>query len=221
MISSLGYARLQSLNRPLRPANPKARYRAGFVAPYHSLRKLSALRQLSGLDASNKQMSAASPPAFDDVLGALVGRGYALAFTMLNDRSAAEDAVQEASIKAWRKLPTLRDRSAVEPWFLSIVANQCRSVRRSRWWSVLKFPELRQESPAPDQSASSLDLDRALDHLSAEERLPLLLHFYLGLTFDQVGSVVGISMTAARSRIYRALDRLRSDLQSQEAIEHG
>src|ERR1700726_703570 len=70
----------------------------------------SALRQLSDLDASNWQMSAAGPPAFDDLLGPLVGRGYALAITMLNDRAAAEDAVQEAAIKAWRKLPTVRDQ---------------------------------------------------------------------------------------------------------------
>jgi RNA polymerase sigma-70 factor (ECF subfamily) len=166
-------------------------------------------------------MSAARPPAFDDLLGPLVGRGYALAVTMLNDPASAEDAVQEAAIKTWRKLPTLRDRSAIEPWFLSIVANQCRSVRRARWWSVLKFPELRDHSPAQDQHASALDLDRALDRLSAEERLPLLLHFYMDLTFEQVGNVVGISMTAARSRIYRALDRLRSDLQSEEAPDHG
>jgi RNA polymerase sigma-70 factor (ECF subfamily) len=166
-------------------------------------------------------MSAASTPAFDDLLGPLVGRGYALAITMLNDRGAAEDAVQEAAIKAWRKLPGLRDRSVIESWFLSIVANQCRSVRRGRWWSVLKFPELRKESFAEDQHPSALDLDAALDRLSAEERLPLLLHFYMDMTFEQVGSVMGISMTAARSRIYRALARLRSDLQSEEALGNG
>ena len=166
-------------------------------------------------------MSATSPPAFDEVLGPLVGRGYALAVTMLNDPASAEDAVQDAAIKAWRKLPTLRDRTAIEPWFLSIVANQCRSVRRGRWWSVLKFPELREDSFAEDQHPSALDLDGALDRLSAEERLPLLLHFYMDMTFEQVGTVVGISMTAARSRIYRALDRLRSDLQSEEALGHG
>ena len=166
-------------------------------------------------------MSAAGPPAFDDLLGPLVGRGYALAITMLNDRTAAEDAVQEAAIKAWRKLPTVRDRSAIEPWFLSIVANQCRSIRRGRWWSVLKFPEIHPESRAEDQHPSAMDLDRALDRLSPEERLPLLLHFYMDMTFEQVGTVVGISMTAARSRIYRALDRLRSDLQSKEAIDNG
>ena|ERR1700726_4895039 len=166
-------------------------------------------------------MSAASPPAFDDLFGPLVGRAYALAVTMLNDPANAEDAVQEAAIKAWQKLPTLRDRSAIEPWFLSIVANECRSVRRGRWWSVVKFPELPQERPAQDQSSSSPDLDRALDRLGREERVALLLHFYMDLTFEQVGSVMRISMTAARSRIYRALDRLRSDLRLEEAIDHG
>jgi RNA polymerase sigma-70 factor (ECF subfamily) len=165
-------------------------------------------------------MSAASPPEFDDLLGPLVGRGYALAVTMVNDPATAEDAVQEAAIKAWRKLSSLRDRSAIEPWFLSIVANQCRSVRRSRWWSVLKFPDLGRDSSTQDQHAA-LDLDRALDRLSAEERLPLLLHFYMDMTFEQVGKVLGISMTAARSRIYRAVDRLRADLQSEEALDHG
>jgi RNA polymerase sigma-70 factor (ECF subfamily) len=161
------------------------------------------------------------PPAFDELIGPLIGRAYALAVTMLNDRSAAEDAVQDAAIKAWRKLPSLRDQSSIEPWFLSIVANQCRSARRGRWWSVLKFAEVRQTRPAEDRRIEPLDLDSALDRLSPEERLPLLLHYYMDMTFEQVGEVAGISMTAARSRIYRALDRLRSDLQSEEALNHG
>jgi RNA polymerase sigma-70 factor (ECF subfamily) len=159
-------------------------------------------------------------PAFDDTIGPLISRGYALAVTMLNDRATAEDAVQEASIKAWRKLPGLRDRSAIEPWFLSIVANQCRSVRRARWWSVVKLPEVRHHSSSPDRGVEVIDLDRALDRLHPNDRLPLLLHFYMDMTFDQVGVVMGISMTAARSRIYRGLNRLRSAMGSEEAFEH-
>lgn len=126
------------------------------------------------------------PPTFDEMIGPLIGRGYALAVTMLDDRTAAEDAVQEAAIKAWRKLPSLRDQSAIEPWFLSIVGNQCRSVRRTRWWSVLKFAELRPQSSGQDQKADFLDLDRALDRLQPEQRGPLLLHFYMDMTFEQV-----------------------------------
>jgi RNA polymerase sigma-70 factor (ECF subfamily) len=161
------------------------------------------------------------PPVFDELIGPLVGRGYALAVTMLNDRSAAEDAVQEAAIKAWRKLPSLSDMSALEPWFLAIVANQCRSVRRGRWWSVLKSGQLHEGDSAQIWDVETIDLERALDRLTAEERFPLLLHFYMDMTFEQVGQVIGISMTAARSRIYRALDRLRSNLQSEEALGRG
>ena len=54
-----------------------------------------------------------------------------------------------------------------------------------------------------------------------EDRLPLLLHFYMDLTFEQVGRVMGISMTAARSRIYRTLAQLRQQLQLEEGLEHG
>ena len=172
--------------------------------------------------ASNTRMSAVrGTPAFDDVIGPLISRGYALAVTMLNDRTAAEDAVQEASLKAWQKLPSLRNRSAMEPWFLSIVANQCRSLRRTRWWSVLKVSHLHDKASTRDRHPDALDLDRALDRLGPEERLVLLLHFYMGMTFEQVASIAGISMTAARSRIYRALDRLRADLEPREALDHG
>jgi RNA polymerase sigma-70 factor, ECF subfamily len=164
----------------------------------------------------------AAPESFDEVLGPLVGHGYALAFTMLNDRSSAEDAVQEASIKAWRKLPGLRDRSALVPWFLSIVANECRSVRRARWSSVLKAPDIAVlGSDGDPRSADGLDLDRAMDRLGPEERVPLLLHFYMDMTFEQVGTALGLSMTAARSRVYRSLERLRISMDLSGKVANG
>src|SRR5207249_7675581 len=88
--------------------------------------------------ASYHQMTAGAAPAgsFDELLGALLEPAYLLAVAMLGDRSLAEDAVQEASIKAWRGIHTVRDTNSLRSWFLSIVANQCRSLRRARWWSV-------------------------------------------------------------------------------------
>lgn len=164
----------------------------------------------------------AAPESFDEVLGPIISDGYALAFTMLNDRLAAEDAVQDACIKAWRKLPSLRDRSLLKPWFLSIVANQCRNTRRSRWWTVLKFPNLvRESSPDDPRSADSLDLARAIDRLTQEERVPLFLHYYMDLTFEQVAVVLGLSMTAARSRVYRSLDRLRASMDFTGKVVNG
>jgi RNA polymerase sigma-70 factor, ECF subfamily len=51
---------------------------------------------------------------------------------MLHDAPAAEDAVQEASLIAWRKLGRLQDQSRLRAWFLGIVANECRNARRRR-----------------------------------------------------------------------------------------
>src|SRR5262245_55769838 len=76
--------------------------------------------------------------AFEGVLEPLLEPGYRLACGMLHDHEAAEDAVQEAAFKAWRKLKQLRQGTEMRPWFLGIVANECRSTRRSRWWSVAK-----------------------------------------------------------------------------------
>src|SRR4030081_3418925 len=65
--------------------------------------------------------------AFAILIEPLLNPAYRLAAVMLADRGAAEDAVQEASIKAWRKLRQLRgDGGSLRSWFLSIVANECR-----------------------------------------------------------------------------------------------
>jgi RNA polymerase sigma-70 factor (ECF subfamily) len=163
-----------------------------------------------------------APESFDEVFGPLVTQGYALAFTMLNDRDEAQDAVQEASFNAWRRLSSLRGRDAVKPWFLSIVANECRNIRRGRWQSVIKLAEIRRRRQDTEwASAERLDLDQALDRLDASDRALLFLHYNLDLTFEQSAAILGISMTAARSRIYRALDRLRSSLGPEGALANG
>src|SRR5437899_8891576 len=87
--------------------------------------------------------------SFATLLEPLLDPAYRLAAVMLGDRSAAEDAVQEASIKAWRKLRQPRgDGHSLRAWFLSIGANECRTARRSRWFSVIKPADLPAWAPA-------------------------------------------------------------------------
>src|SRR5438034_11836562 len=86
--------------------------------------------------------------SFSQLIDPLLGPAYRLAAVMLGDRSAAEDAVQEASIKAWRKLRQLRgDAHSLRAWFLSIVANECRMARRTLWFSGIKLAELPPHAP--------------------------------------------------------------------------
>ena len=153
--------------------------------------------------------------SFSRLIEPLLDPAYRLAAVMLNDRQAAEDAVQEAAIKAWRKVRQLRDAGAVRPWFLAIVANECRMSRRIRWWSVLKFGEV---STRPEEAESYTDLHRALLRLTPDERLPVILHFYLDLPLDEVARAMRVSPAAAKSRIYRAAKRLRADLTVEDVI---
>jgi RNA polymerase sigma-70 factor, ECF subfamily len=164
--------------------------------------------------------------AFASLIEPLLDPAYRLAAVMLEDRSTAEDAVQEASIKAWRKLGQLRgDAGSLRSWFLSIVANECRMVRRQRWWSVTKLADVLPTRSGQDErdgkddfDATSADLKSALLRLSPDERLPLVLHFYLDLPLDEVARTLGLSPAAAKSRIYRTARKLRSDLTLEEVF---
>jgi RNA polymerase sigma-70 factor (ECF subfamily) len=158
--------------------------------------------------------------AFAALIEPLLDPAYRLAAVMLADRSTAEDAVQEASIKAWRKFGQLRgDAGSLRSWFLSIVANECRMVRRQRWWSVVKLAEVRPLHPPEGQfDETASDLKTALLNLSPDERLPLVLHFYLDLPIEEVARTLGLSTAATKSRIYRTAHKLRSDLTVEEVF---
>ena len=154
--------------------------------------------------------------AFEALVRPLIQPAYGMAFAMLGDRENAEDAVQEGALKAWRAVRLLRaGTETVRPWFFAIVANECRSVRRSRWFSVVRLAVL-PERGADRDLAGRADLARALDRLSAADRQLLYLFFSLDLPFEEVGRVLGISHSAAKSRLYRVTRRLRPEIDVQE-----
>src|SRR5205823_3796253 len=172
--------------------------------------------------AAMDRASGGDAQSFSLLIEPLLDPAYRLAAVMLSDRSAAEDAVQEASIKAWRKLAQLRgDAGSLRAWFLSIVANECRMARRQRWWSVLRMADAdvdRSVDSIDRFSGQSSDLKAALLRLSPDDRLPLVLHFYLDLPLDEVARILKVSPAAAKSRVYRAAHRLRPELSDEEVI---
>ena len=156
-------------------------------------------------------VSASREANFDSLVGPHLEAGYRVALTILRDPDEARDAVQEASFKAWRRLRQLRGQDSARSWFLAIVANQCKSVRRTRWWSVVRMPSL--ERASQDVESDRTDIGRALAKLPADDRLVLFLHFYLDLPLEEVGAVLGLSAAGAKTRVYRAAKKLRPDLE--------
>jgi RNA polymerase sigma-70 factor (ECF subfamily) len=154
--------------------------------------------------------------AFEILLKPLLEPGYRLAGGMLQDHQAAQDAVQEAAFKAWRKLRQLREGSEMRPWFLGIVANECRSVRRSRWSSVVKslLPP-RTEPGVADTVLSRIQLRRALQALDDKKRLALVLRWYLDLPLEQIAAITGSSVHAVEGQVQRGMHELRKRMEAE------
>jgi RNA polymerase sigma-70 factor (ECF subfamily) len=130
---------------------------------------------------------------------------------MLRSSVNADDAVQEALLKAWRNFGRFRPEADMKPWLLAIVANECRGQRRNRWSSVVTFADQADAASSANAQldAEVADLRKALYRLPHDQRLVLVLRYYLDLNFDDMGAILNTSTKAAKSRTYRALERLR------------
>jgi len=160
--------------------------------------------------------------AFERLVSASTRSAARLAFGLLQDRTLAEDAMQDAALRAWRRLPNLRTGSRFQPWFLGIVANQCREIRRGRWWHAMGIPD---SFPADSVGEAAWlegeDLRRAIDRLPFDQRAAVLLHFHVDMSLSEVAGALGISTSGVKKRINRALKRLRPAMSITEARING
>ncbi|KAA0942178.1 RNA polymerase sigma factor [Streptomyces apricus] len=135
-----------------------------------------------------------------------------LATRLLGNRSEAEDAVQEAFINAWRRLPEFHNRSSFGTWMYRITTNRCLNVLRAR--KPVATLEAAGDPPAPEHSASPAriaeardavrELREALDLLSVEQRACWVLRELDGQSYEFIADAVGISQEAVRARVFRA-----------------
>jgi RNA polymerase sigma-70 factor (ECF subfamily) len=176
---------------------------------------VAAMADLTGRSPALEQA------AFTERLEAVLDPAHRLATVLLRDRTAAEDAVQEAALKAWRKRDQLRGGAeGFRSWFLSIIANECRMARRTRWWHVIRTAEpLGGLDAGEDRAFASSDLRAAVMRLDHGDRTALFCFFYLDLPMEEVARVLRVSPAAARARVYRAARRLRPELDPAEDLE--
>jgi RNA polymerase sigma-70 factor (ECF subfamily) len=141
---------------------------------------------------------------------------YAVAFRILRDTGLAEDALQNALVLTWRRLPKLRDPDRFEAWAHRILIHACydESARTRSWRASVTVLPL--EGPgAPDGTSAVADrdeLERAYRRLSVEQRAVFVLHHYLGLPLVEVAELLGIPAGTARSRLHYAIAGLRHAL---------
>lgn len=134
-----------------------------------------------------------------------------LAHRLLGDRSDAEDAVQDAFVSAWRRLPEFRRDAAFLTWMYRIVTNRCMNQLRARRHTTgldsAPEPAAPEHQTSPARAAESSvaieELSAALDRLSPEQRACWVLRELYGLSYEEIARAVGISHQAVRGRIFR------------------
>ena len=123
--------------------------------------------------------------AFGVLAVGAVDRLYATARLILRDAELAEDATQDALVRAWRDLPTLRDVERFDAWLYRLLVRACADIGRHRRRWRAEITVVPTEPAEPDRASELADrdqLERGLRRLNDAQRTILILHFYLGLS---------------------------------------
>jgi RNA polymerase sigma factor (sigma-70 family) len=147
---------------------------------------------------------------------------FRTAYLITGDASEAEDATQEAFVKAYRALGRFRSGAPFRPWLLAIVANEARNQRRSAARRAGLFLKAAQEgtpqdnSSAPDAAVLAAErreeLLEALGGLREEARLAIACRYFLGLSEEETAAALGCARGTVKSRLSRALKSLRAEI---------
>jgi RNA polymerase sigma-70 factor (ECF subfamily) len=163
-----------------------------------------------------------------ELLLAGVPEAHWLASWILRDPVGAEDAVQEALLKAWSRRRTIRfELGEPHRWFMRIVLNVCRDeLRRRRRQPVTTVEPARPVAPAAEQPAQSAwasadhdDLDRAIGRLKEDEQIVLGLRFGRDLTVPQIAAQLALPEGTVKSRLHYALEHVRAALDAERRAE--
>jgi RNA polymerase sigma-70 factor (ECF subfamily) len=162
--------------------------------------------------------------AFAELAGAAISRLDSAAWLILRDTEQAKDAVQNALVRAWRDLPTLRDPDRFDAWLHRLVVRACideaRRLRRHR--VDVELIDLQIAGSAIETPESTIairdQLERGFLRLEPEMRAVIVLHHYLDLPLPAVAASLGIPVGTAKSRLHRALGLMRAALDADSRV---
>ena len=159
--------------------------------------------------------------AFSELASRSIGRLTAVARMILRDEYAAQDAVQEAFIEAWRSLPGLRDAEKFDAWMRQLLVRACFSgMRRSKRTRAAEISLTPADEPAIQGSERAFamhdQLERGLARLTTDQRTVVVLVYYLDLPLAEAAQAMGIPLGTTKSRLNRATQALRAAIEADD-----
>jgi RNA polymerase sigma-70 factor, ECF subfamily len=157
--------------------------------------------------------------AFSVLAGGVVDRLYTIARLILRDTDLAEDATQDALVRAWRDLPSLRDPERFDAWMHRLIVRSCADIGRHRRRWRAEITVVRSEPFEADGVSALADRDqveRGLRRLNDAQSTILVLHFYVGMSLGEAAEALDIPVGTAKSRLHYAIEALKAALAADE-----
>ena len=152
---------------------------------------------------------------FDQIVGVFHQDMYRYAAWLSRDKTIAEDVVQEALLRAWKSLESLRDDAAAKPWLLTIVRREnARYFERKRLETVdIDNLTASQAALLAEEPNDELDdMRQAIYELDDDYREPLVLQVLMGFSTNEIGEQMGLKQGAVLTRLHRARAKLREQM---------
>ena len=154
--------------------------------------------------------------AFASIVGAHHEDMRRVCVVVVGSDEIADDAVEAAWSKAWRKLDSVRDATRLRPWLVSIAVNEARQIVRSRARRAVVEITVDQLDATTDDSATGaigrIDLRRALGKLDPDDRALLAMRYVAGFDATELAHATGRTPSGTRARLARLLQRLEKEL---------
>ena len=138
----------------------------------------------------------------------------------LRDRTAAEDAVQETFLKAYKHMDTFRSQSKERTWLMSIAINTCRDMNRSAWLRHTDRRVIPEDMviPVSAQDEDALALAEAIRRLPGKHRDAILLYYYQDMTIQEVAEALHAAPSTIMKRLGQAKEKLRNLMAEEDAF---
>ena len=125
---------------------------------------------------------------------------------LLSDWSLAQDVVQETFLRAWKRKDFQRESE--KAWLMRVAVNLCHDYHRSRWYRHMDRRTTPEEMPLSAPAAFDSDILQLVRQLPLREREVIVLHFWNGLSAEEIAAMTG----ASRSAVYRRLEKAKKYL---------
>ena len=178
------------------------------------------------------RLQVGSDEAFETLIHLYQTPIYNVAYRILGDTSEAADAVQETFMKIFKGIKTFRGECGLKTWIYRIAISE--SLNRQRWWrrwrrhapvsiddtapNGNRLFDVTDSRPSPESTCAQLELERevqkALDGLSFEQRVTVVLRDIEGLSYEEIAETLGLSLGTVKSRLWRARSEMKTKLET-------